>query len=256
MLVAMGLAASRTQARALIEAGAVQLRSVSGFETLRKPSAEIAHDAEEAQNPTRYIPRAILISVTLCAIIYVTVALVTLGTVPWQEVNHPLYGKVEVGGRKKNWGRQPPSFLLEEECHRNMAFTLYQADEMPRMAIGETKVERLGDGVFKVWVDLVNDKAAPTILAKAAMNNVVPPDLLTLDGKGVEVLSASWVPSKWRQAVAPMIDQKDLTRIMLRNGQPGRSTRTVQYLLKGAGSISVKYASAKGGTVQKVIALQ
>ena len=46
MLVAMGLAASRTQARALIEAGAVQLRSVSGFETLRKPSAEIAHDAE------------------------------------------------------------------------------------------------------------------------------------------------------------------------------------------------------------------
>jgi hypothetical protein len=146
--------------------------------------------------------------------------------------------------------------MNEELCHRNMAFTLYQADEMPRMSIGDTKVERLGDGIFKVWVDLVNDKAAPTILAKAAMNNVVPPDLLTIDGKGVEVLSASWVPSKWRPAVAPMIDQKDLARIMLRNGQPGRSTRTVQYLLKGGGSITVKYASAKGGTAQKVIALQ
>jgi len=45
-LVALGLAASRTQARALIEAGAVQLRTASGFETLRKPSAEIAHDTE------------------------------------------------------------------------------------------------------------------------------------------------------------------------------------------------------------------
>ncbi|MHB1319580.1 MAG: amino acid permease [Anaerolineae bacterium] len=46
----------------------------------------IAHDAEEAQDPSRNIPRAILVSVTLCAIIYVTVALVTLGTVPWQQL--------------------------------------------------------------------------------------------------------------------------------------------------------------------------
>jgi hypothetical protein len=53
-----------------------------------------------------------------------------------------------------------------------------------------------------------------------------------------------------------MIDQKDLRRIMIRNGQAGRSTRTVQYLVKGAGSITVKYASVKGGTAQKTIALQ
>jgi hypothetical protein len=96
----------------------------------------------------------------------------------------------------------------------------------------------------------------PTILAKAAQNNVVPPDLLTVDGKSVEVLSASWVPNKWRPAVAPMIDQKDLRRIMIRNGQAGRSTRTVQYLVKGGGSLTVKYASVKGGTAQKTIALQ
>jgi len=60
MLVALGLAASRTQARALIEAGAVQLRTAAGFETLRKPSAEIAHDTEividERARP-RYVSR-------------------------------------------------------------------------------------------------------------------------------------------------------------------------------------------------------
>ena len=175
----------------------------------------------------------------------------------WKPFTHPQYGEVEIGGTfRKTFGRVPPRFMNEELCHRNMAFTLFQAEEMPRMSIGDTKVERLADGVFRVWVDLVNDRVAPTILAKAAQNNVVPPDLLTLDGKGVEVLSASWVPSKWRPAVAPMIDQKELKRIMLRNGQPGRTTRTVQYLLKGAGSITVKYASVKGGTAQKVIALQ
>jgi hypothetical protein len=175
----------------------------------------------------------------------------------WKPFKHPQFGDVEIGGSfRKTFGRVPPRFMNEELCHRNMAFTLYQADEMPKMSIGETKVERIGDGIFKVWVDLVNDKVTPTILAKAAQNNVVPPDLLTLDGKGVEVLSASWVPSKWRPSVAPMIDQKDLKRIMIRNGHPGRTTRTVQYLVRGAGSVTVKYASVKGGTAQKTIVLQ
>ena len=63
------------------------------------------------------------------------------GTLPWKEVNHPQYGKVQVGGMKKNWSRQPPSFLLEEECHRNMAFTLYHADEMPLVRIDGVTVQ-------------------------------------------------------------------------------------------------------------------
>ena len=146
--------------------------------------------------------------------------------------------------------------MNEELCHRNMAWTLYQADEMPKVTLGESKVEKLGDGIFKVWLDLSNPKVAPTILAKAAMNNVVPPDLLTVDGKGVEVISASLVADKWRPAVAQSIDQKDLKRIMLRNGLAGRTTRTIQYLVKGTGPLTVKYASLKGGTAEKTIQLQ
>lgn len=175
----------------------------------------------------------------------------------WTAFDHPQFGEVEIGGAfRKTFGRVPPRFMNEELCHRNMAFTLYQADEMPRASIGATKVEKLGGGVFKVWVDLVNDRLAPTILAKAAQTGVVPPDLLTLEGKAVEVLSASWVPNKWRPGVAPMIDQKDLKRIMVRNGLPGRATRTVQYLVKGAGPVTVKYASLKGGSPQTTILLQ
>lgn len=46
----------------------------------------IADDAEEVSNPNRTIPLGILISLTLCTVIYVSVGLVTLGTVPWQEL--------------------------------------------------------------------------------------------------------------------------------------------------------------------------
>jgi len=66
---------------------------------------------------------------------------------------------------------------------------------------------------------------------------VVPRICSPSTGKGVEVLSASWVPSKWRPAGGAVIDQKDLKRIMIRNGQAGRSTRTGwQYLLKEPGA--------------------
>src|SRR6185436_11288057 len=40
------------------------------------------------------------------------------GLTPWHEYDHPTYGKIEIGGTRKEWGRTPPSFLLEEECHR------------------------------------------------------------------------------------------------------------------------------------------
>jgi amino acid transporter len=46
----------------------------------------IADDAEEVSNPSRNIPRGILISLTVTTVVYVAVSLVTLGTVPWQEL--------------------------------------------------------------------------------------------------------------------------------------------------------------------------
>ena len=101
-----------------------------------------------------------------------------------------------MGGRwKKTRGRLPPRFMNEELCHRNMAFTLYQADEMPKMEMGEHSVKTISGNVKRIWVDLTNPKVAPTITAKAAQNNVVRPDLLVLDGN-VDVISASWISNK------------------------------------------------------------
>jgi amino acid transporter/nucleotide-binding universal stress UspA family protein len=46
----------------------------------------IADDAEEVTNPQRNIPAGILISLTVITLVYVLVSLVTLGTVPWQQL--------------------------------------------------------------------------------------------------------------------------------------------------------------------------
>ncbi|HXG54114.1 MAG TPA: M14 family metallopeptidase [Vicinamibacterales bacterium] len=176
--------------------------------------------------------------------------------VEWKAFDHPQFGPVEMGGWKKTVGRVPPRFMNEELSHRNMAFSLYQADQMPQMKGGETKAEAIGGGVYRVRVDFTNAKLTPTIMAKAAENNVVRPDLLTAEGRGMEVLSAGWVPNKFRPGATELIDQRDLTRILLRTGQAGRTTRTIEYLVRGTGDLTVTYDSVKGGKAVVKVAVK
>ena len=63
----------------LLATVALLYTSYVGFEV-------IADDAEEVSNPDRTIPAGILLSLTLCILIYSAIALVTVGTVPWNEL--------------------------------------------------------------------------------------------------------------------------------------------------------------------------
>lgn len=169
--------------------------------------------------------------------------------VEWEPFDHPQYGAVEMGGWKKMRGRVPPRFMNEELSHRNMAFTLYQADEMPMMRLGEPTVEKVGGDVYRVRVDVENTRLTPTITARAAENQVVDPDILSLAGRSVEVISAGWVGNKHAPGATDLIDQHDLNRIIIRNGHPGHTTRTIEYLVRGSGDVRIQYASAKAGDV-------
>jgi hypothetical protein len=172
--------------------------------------------------------------------------------VDWAPFDHPQYGAVEMGGWSKYSSRINPRFLSMELFHRNMAFTLHHADEMPLMKMGETKVESLGGGMYKVWVDITNERLIPTITAKGMQNRVVRPDLLTVEGN-VEIVAAGWVADKHRPGPTTMIDQKDLNRILVRSGHPGRTTRTVEYLVRGTGNMTVTYSAVKGGTASTTV---
>jgi hypothetical protein len=174
----------------------------------------------------------------------------------WKEYEHPQFGKVEIGGWKKTQGRIPPRFMNEELCHRNMAFTLYQADQMPQIKLGEASVSPLGENVYRLRIEVTNAKLVPTITARAAANNVVTPDVLTLKGKSVQVLSAGWVRDRFRPGATLLVDQQELDRILIRNGFPGRTTRVIEYIVRGPGSAEVAYTSAKGGTARKQVEIR
>jgi len=177
------------------------------------------------------------------------------GMVPWKPYDHPTYGPIEIGGRKKQWPRTPVSFLLEEECHRNMAFTLYHADQMPLMSMAEPQVEKLGGDLFRMLVDVRNERVIPTILERAQDNKMVRPDRLTVEGD-IEVIAAGWVANKFRPGPTQHSDQGQLHRIMIRSGHPGRTTRTIEYLIRGSGKVTIGYSSVKGGSVERTVRLR
>jgi hypothetical protein len=175
--------------------------------------------------------------------------------VEWAPFEHPVYGQVEMGGWKKLSGRVNPRFLSMELFHRNMAFTLYHADEMPLVRMGDTSVESMGGGVYRVRVDIRNERVIPTITEKARENNVVRPDLITVAGN-VEIVAAGWVADKHRPGPTDLIDQEELDRIIVRTGLPGRTTRTLEYLVRGSGSMTVTYSALKGGTASTTVQLR
>ena len=101
-----------------------------------------------------------------------------------------------------------------------------------------------------------NSRVIPTIMVKAAASKVVRPDVLTLEGRNASVITAGVVLNKFQPGPLSMIDQKDLKRIIIRNGLPGKTTRTIEYLVKGSGPVTIQYSALKGGTVRTTVELR
>jgi hypothetical protein len=175
------------------------------------------------------------------------------GFTPWKEVDHPDYGKVEVGGQKKNWSRQPPGFLLEEEAHRNMAFTLLHADQMPLVGVQSVETKRLDDRTWEVTAIVENPKWTPTRSQADLDRNITPPDLVKIAGDDLEVAVAQVSDEPFFRS--PDVQEVDPATVRLPR-LPGESVRYVRWIVVGEGEIAVSIESVKGGTDRKTAKLE
>jgi len=165
---------------------------------------------------------------------------------PLKECDHPTLGKVLVGGSNKWSSRNPPSFMLEEECHRNMAFTMFHAAEMPRVSMGPTLVRRLGDGLWEVTVELRNDALIPTRTARAAQSRIGIADRVTLvPSKGVAVAASGTVDRRYDTVFAP--ERTTPRVVMLEEGVPGRGSAFVRFLASGpeGAEVGIEFTAEK-----------
>jgi hypothetical protein len=179
--------------------------------------------------------------------------LLTLGRqfVPWTEVEHPQYGTVEVGGERQDVGRVPEGWLLEQEIHRNNAFVLFHARQLPKLSMGEPKVVRLERGLWRVEVPVTNDAGIPTVTALARQNKLHRQDLATVSG--ATVVASGVVDDPWLDKVS--LQEHRPERLMV-PGVDGYSTRRLFFLLEGSGEVTVTYDSLKGGTIERGVRLE
>lgn len=178
---------------------------------------------------------------------FVKYVLLNEGAVKWHAFKHPTYGPIEIGGYKKNWGRVPPSFLLEEECHRNMAFTLYHASQMPRLQISDVQVTRLDDGLHRIRVTLENTRLIPTRIAQDVRNHISAPDVVTLSGANVRVLAAGRVRDRYFNKVDPVPRRPERVEL---DAIEGMGAERVQFIVSGQGRFQVTVDSAHAGAAK------
>jgi len=171
--------------------------------------------------------------------------------VDWHPYNHPQYGPVEIGGFKRDVGRVPEGWALEDETHRNNAFALLNAYHLPRLSIGEPVVRKAADGLWKVEVPVLNDRAIPSMMARAVQSRLHRQDVATVTG--AKVISSGLVNDPYLDKV--QIQEHRPDRLMV-PGVDGLSTRILFFLVQGDGDITVNYDSLKGGKVAKKIALK
>ena len=162
--------------------------------------------------------------------------------VPWQKVNHPQYGEIEIGGFKKNFGRLHPGFMLETDAHRNAAFCIYNANQLPVLEIKNISIKNIDGGLKEVSATVANTRAIPTHSASNMKFRIDHPVYVSLEGGSV--IAAMIVNDKLLNNTTEQ--KKNPKRLEIKN-IAGNSQVDLRWIVKGGGEFTVKVESEKGG---------
>jgi hypothetical protein len=171
------------------------------------------------------------------------------GFVDWHPYEHPLYGAIELGGFRKDVGRVPPSFLQEEMLHRNALFCVRHAEAMPRVIVRSATIEDLGGGLRALDVVLANEHAVPTRTALARAQRIGAPDVLVLEGAGLEVLAGGFRDDRFRPT-ALRLQEHEPARLLCEDGLGPRAELRARWIVRGSGRATIRYAAEKARDAQ------
>lgn len=166
--------------------------------------------------------------------------------VEWEPYDHPDYGRVEIGGFKKNFGRAHPGFTLEQDAHRNMAFTIYHAYHTPKLVIDEISEKELDGGLREVTAVVTNTRMIPTHASQDVQNKIERPDYISIDGARVEA--------------GMIVTNRDLDQTREQENHPerlevnniaGMSSVTVRWIISRGNNYTITVDSEKGGIVSR-----
>ncbi len=162
--------------------------------------------------------------------------------VNYKEFKHPQFGTVEIGGFKKTFGRAHPGFLLEQDAHRNVAFTLYHAYHTPKLSITDVKEVDLGGGLKEVTATIFNERMVPTHASQDLKHQIERPDYVTISG--AKVVAGFVVKDEDMKKYTEQIASPE--KIAVAN-IPGMGAVKVRWIVSSTQNMSITVDSAKGG---------
>ncbi len=162
--------------------------------------------------------------------------------IPWQKVNHPVYGEIEVGGFNKNFGRLHPGFLLESDAHRNAAFCIYNAYQSPKLAVSHIRVKKLSGGLKEVTATIENMRLLPTHSASNLKFKIDHPDYIYLDG-GTVIAGMTVEDADLNRTTE---QKKNPARLEIKN-IAGYDRVNVKWIVKDGNKFTIRVESVKGG---------
>ncbi|MFC3879006.1 M14 family metallopeptidase [Algoriphagus namhaensis] len=162
--------------------------------------------------------------------------------VDWKEFEHPTFGTVEIGGFKKNFGRAHPGFLLEQDAHRNSAFTIFHAYHTPKLSVMDVKETDLGGGLKEIVATIYNERLMPTHASQDLKYKIERPDYVSISGAKVV---AGFVVED--EDMKKYKEQKHSPEKIAVENIPGMSGVKVRWIVSSANNYSINVDSAKGG---------
>ncbi len=176
-------------------------------------------------------------------------------TTDWKELQHPEYGTVLIGGGNKWSSRIPPPFMLEEEAHRNFAFTAFHAEQMPLLRFQSILIKPMSDGLWMITIEIANDRRIPTRTLRAEKKHIGMPDRLTVDGSNITVVSAGPMPQRLGTTFEPV--RFNPQELAVDGGISGLSTETFRFIVQGkaGAAVRVKYSGEKFRDIEESFTL-
>ena len=175
----------------------------------------------------------------------------------WTEHDHPQYGRVLIGGNTSYASRTPPPFMLEEECHRNFAFTVFHADSMPKIDWRWIDIKHLGGDLWQVTLEIANDRVIPTRTARAASRRIGLPDRLVFDGgSDISVITSGTMSNRFAQTMNQVEHRPHI--IFNESGIPSRGHNTFRFLITGTegSEFTLRYHAEKTMDLERTFQLR
>jgi hypothetical protein len=111
------------------------------------------------------------------------------GFAPWKSFKHPQLGDVEIGGWLPGFRQSIPTEDIPRLVGEQAAFVTDLLNRLPRLTVSGPRIERLGDSIWRISIDAVNEGELPTRTNMGVRIHRLPPTRWTIGIERLRLLS-------------------------------------------------------------------